>query len=384
MNTQNTDRPVKSQRRWYIDWLRVLATLLLFYFHPAEIFNHSRPWYIQNAQKSMALTNLSRFIEIWHMPLFFLLAGVASWFALRRRSGGEYVKERFKRLLIPCVFGILVIVPPQIYFRLMTGGYSDSYIQFYPKFFDPAYTGGGFDMGQLWFIFFLFFFSLLALPLFLYLQRESGQRLMGKLAGFLALPGAIFLLALPTAVAEYVMLDSYPNPLYFVIFFLCGYILMADPRLEDVIDKNKGIALILGGALYAVWVVLSARNALPVWLWVLLKNLISWFCLITMLGYGKKFLNFANGFLKYFGAASYPLYILHQTVIVIIGFYVVRWGAGPLVKLVAISLTSFIATVVIYDLLVKRTNVTRFLFGMRPLRKKLAETPTPRRGETAA
>jgi fucose 4-O-acetylase-like acetyltransferase len=288
VNTQNTDRSVKSQRRWYIDWLRVLATLLLFYFHPAEIFNRWRPWYIQNAQKSLGLSHLSEFILLWFMPLFFLLAGAASWFALRRRSGGQYVKERFKRLLIPCIFGILVIVPLQIYFRLRTGGYSESYIQFYPKFFDPAYTGGSFDMGHLWFIFFLFFFSLLALPLFLYLKRESGQRLMAKLAGFLTFPGAIFLLALPIAAADYVMLNSYPNPIYFITFFLYGYILMADPRLEEVIDRHKGIALIAGAALYVVWISLSRQNALPVWLRVILKSLISWACLIALLGYGKK------------------------------------------------------------------------------------------------
>jgi glucan biosynthesis protein C len=380
-------KSVKPQRRWDLDWLRVLATLLLFYFHPAKIFYLWGPWYIQNTQKSRAFSYVSLFIEHWHMPLFFVLAGAASWFALRRRSGGQYVKERLKRLLVPYIFGLLVIVPPQIYFELrhQRQGYAESYLQFYPHFFDPAYTGGTFDMGHLWFILYLFVFSLIALPLFLYLRHESGQRLIGGLAGFFTRPGVIFLLAIPIMVTDYVLLHFYPNPVYFITFFLYGYILMADARFEEAIDRHKGLALILGAAIYVVWISLVTMDVIdPNWLQPIWRSFISWFCLIALLGYGKQFLNFANGrslsarFLRYFGEAGYPLYILHQTVIVIIGFYVVQWntsgalgaGAGVLVKLLTIIVASFVTTMVLYDLLVKRTNVTRFLFGMRPLKKR--------------
>lgn len=371
MNTQTVNQSVQPQRRWDIDWLRVGATLLLFYFHSAKIFYLWGGWYIQNAQKSRASSYVSLFIEHWFMPLFFILAGAASWFALRRRSGGQYVKERFKRLLIPYIFGLLVIVPPQIYFDLRANArFSGSYIQFYPLFFDPAYTGGTFDMGHLWFILYLFVFSLVALPLFLYLRRESGQRLMGRLAGFFTRPGVIFLLAIPIMAADYVLLHFYPNPVYFITFFLYGYILMADPRLEEVIDRHKGVALILGVAVYVVWISMVTMDVIhPEWLQPIWRSLINWFCLIALLGYGKQFLNFTSGFLRYFSEAGYPLYIIHQTVIVIIGFYVVRWDAGVLVKLATIVVASFVITTVVYDVLVKRTNVTRFLFGMRPKKR---------------
>jgi hypothetical protein len=281
------------------------------------------------------------------------------------------VKERFKRLLIPYIFGLLVIVPPQIYFDLRANArFSGSYIQFYPLFFDPAYTGGTFDMGHLWFILYLFVFSLVALPLFLYLRRESGQRLMGRLAGFFTRPGVIFLLAIPIMAADYVLLHFYPNPVYFITFFLYGYILMADPRLEEVIDRHKGVALILGVAVYVVWISMVTMDVIhPEWLQPIWRSLINWFCLIALLGYGKQFLNFTSGFLRYFSEAGYPLYIIHQTVIVIIGFNVVRWDAGVLVKLATIVVASFVITTVVYDVLVKRTNVTRFLFGMRPKKR---------------
>ena len=299
------------------------------------------------------------------MPLFFVLAGASTWFALRKRSGGQYAKERFKRLLVPFIFGFLVIVPPQIYLNWRVyQGYTGSYLQFYPNFF------GEVDMGHLWFIFFLFFFSLITLLLFLYLRREGGQRLVGKLAGFLTRPGMIFTPVILVAVADYLLLHFYPNPILYLTFFIYGYILVADGRFGEVIDRHKLSALILGVGGYALWIGLMSMQAIsPSWLQPLPKSLISWFCLIAILGYGKQFLNSSNRFLKYAGEASYPVYILHQTVIIVLGVYVVQWNAGVPVKFAAISLGSLVATTAIYDLLVKRTNITRFLFGMRPKRK---------------
>jgi peptidoglycan/LPS O-acetylase OafA/YrhL len=323
------------------------------------------------------LSNIALFVEHWHMPLFFLLAGISTWFALGFRSGGQYVKERFTRLLVPLIFGLLVIVPPQLYFELLHRGRISrsfaSYSDFYPHFFDGRYTGD-FDMGHLWFIAYLFGFSLLMLPLFLFFKRETGQRVIGRLAGFLSLPGMIFLLAIPAIVTNYLMLDFYPNPIYFLTFFVLGYVLMADTRFDETIARHKGIALVLGVGLFIVWLSLVTQDVISrTWLQPIPRDLIAWFCLIAILGYGKQSLNFSNGFLKYAGEASYPVYILHQTVIVIIAYYIVRWNAGALTKFAIIAGASLVVTVVLYDLLVKRTNVTRFLFGMRLKKKPQAE-----------
>lgn len=373
-SAQATD-PDRPKRRYDIDWLRVLAVLLLFYVHPAKIFYGFGPWYVQNPQKSQVLSVLTFFIEHWHMQLLFLLAGAATWFALGFRSSGEYVKERFKRLLIPCLFGILVIVPPQIYIeRLGIGRYS--YIDYYPKYFDPQFTQG-FDMGHLWFIAYLFGYSLLALPLFLFLKRDAGKRVVAGLASFMTIPGAIFLFALPIMVMDYILYDFYPNPFYFFTFFLYGYLLLADERFEKAIDRHKLVALVLGVGLYAVWFALVTQRVIAMnWLGPVQSGLITWCCLIAVLGYGKKLLIFTNRFLKYANEASYPVYILHQTVIVFIGYYVIRWNAGVLVKFLAVVLASLALTTLIYDILVKRTNITRFLFGMRPRKRKPPETPT--------
>jgi glucan biosynthesis protein C len=396
-------KAAKPARRYDIDWLRVLAVLLLFPFHTARIFDTWGPFYVKNAAHSDVLTYFNNFVNPWHMPLLFLLAGASTWFALGFRSGGQYTKERFIRLLIPFIFGLLLIVPPQSYFGLLSHtGFSGSYLEWYPNFFSvnsrdmDGYFLGGFTLGHLWFILYLFVFSLLALPLFLYLRRrDSGKRLMDWLAAFFSLPGMIFLLAIPLYVMAR-LLDFYPSPLYFITWFVFGFILVADARFEKSIDRHKSIALVLGPVLYLFVAFLNTAGwpkGIPSWLGpvidIYMRGFAPWFFVIAILGYGRRFLRSSDGrslsakFLRYTGEASYPAYILHQTVIVIIGFYVVQWNAGILVKYVTILVAAVIVSTIIYDLLVKRTNVTRFLFGMR-LKKKPRAAPAQSPEGTAA
>jgi peptidoglycan/LPS O-acetylase OafA/YrhL len=290
------------------------------------------------------------------------------------------VTERFKRLLVPLVFGLLIIVPPQIYISALhkhqISRQTTSYLEFYPDYFTSRYTGS-FDMGHLWFIAYLFAFSLVCLPIFLYLRQESGQRLLGRLAGIFSLPGIILFLVIPVMVANYLLLHFYPNPIYYLVFFFYGYILVADTRFEDAIAKFKGVALILGVALYIVWISLVMMGVISgEWLQPIPHDLIAWCCLIAILGYGKQFLSFTNKFLKYAGEASYPMYILHQTVIIIIAYFVVQWSYGPLGKYAIIVAASLAATTLLYDLLIKRFNLMRFLFGMR-LKKKPSTDAKP-------
>ncbi len=355
----------KPARRYDIDWLRVIAVLLLFFAHPARIFLTSGPWYIQNTQKSELISVIGLFIDKWQMPLLFLLAGASTFFALSFRSAGEYLKERFIRLLVPLIFGILVIVPPQLYIEIL-GFNGASYFEYYPKYFDAEFTHG-FDMGHLWFIAYLFGFSLLALPLFLFFKKEKGAGIVDKLGKFFSRPGMIYLFILPIFLMDYLLYDFYPNPIYFLTFFLLGYLLLASDHFEKTIHKNKLIGLIVG----VLWFIASftlyiQQIPTPIWFGSLTKGVVSWCLLIAILGYGKQFLNFNNRFLKYQGEASYPVYILHQTIVIALGYFVIRWQLGVYPKFLIIVAGSLLVTFALYEILVKRTNITRFLFGMRP------------------
>lgn len=107
-----------KERRHELDWLRVLAVLLLIYFHSARVFDFG-DFYVKNGVLNKPLQAFVSFVDIWFMPLFFFIAGAASYFALRKRSGKQYAGERSKRLLVPFVFGTLVIAAPQVYCVLL-------------------------------------------------------------------------------------------------------------------------------------------------------------------------------------------------------------------------------------------------------------------------
>jgi len=366
-------------RRFDIDWLRILAVLLLFTFHSGRIFDIWEPFYAKSDQTSAALSYIFvGIVGIWHMQLFFLLAGASTWFALRFRSGQQYAGERFKRLLLPFIFGLLVIVPPQSYFGALTyHNFSGSLLQYYPHFFALGPNGGlegyqgGFTPGHLWFILMLFLLSLAGLPLFLWLRGERGQRIVDRLTVFLTRPGAIYLLALPLVVAGFLPDMGGKNPFYYFVFFVYGYVLMMDGRFEEIVDRHKRSALVLGWGALAVWLAVLALD-LPVPGWfeqaaeILYPTLFSWCCLLSLLGYGRKYLNFGNRFLTYTAEGAYAFYILHQTVIVVIGYYVVQWSLGIWPKFLVITLVSLVTTTLLYELFVRRINVLRFLFGMKP------------------
>ena len=241
------------ERRIDLDWLRILAVLLLIPFHTARVFDVFEPFYVKNADLSGSLTFLVGFLSMWQMPVLFLIAGASTWYALSRRSGGEYLSERAKRLMVPFVFGTLVLVPPQMYVALLHRSSTlGSYLDYYPHFFElrpfeiPDYTGIGFSWAHLWFILNLFVLSLIALPLLLALRKGAGRAIVSRLAGFIDRGWAILLLAiLLVLVGDLPRLDGKPIFTHLMVFVL-GFVLASDVRFGRAMERNRWAALVLG------------------------------------------------------------------------------------------------------------------------------------------
>jgi hypothetical protein len=230
---------------------------------------------------------------------------------------------------------------------------------------------GGFTPGHLWFILFLFLISLMALPLFLYLGREPGRRLIERLANALTRPGAFVVLPALVLIVSGALPDLGGKSIfYYLVLFVYGYVLMTDERFGQALDRHKTPALVLGvglfGVLLSVW---ALDAALSVWLRLAMgacyDGFVTWPLLIAILGFGRKYLNFGNRVLEHASQIAYPFYVLHQTVVVVIGFYVLRWNVGVLVQFAVILVAATAATFLLCQV-VKLSNVTRFLFGMKP------------------
>ena len=140
------------ERRYDLDWLRVMAFALLMLFHTGMMFS-SWDWHIKNLETSESFDLVMQFVHQWRMPLLFFISGSAIWFAMDRYSTWRYLLERQKRLLLPLFFGIVVVIPPQIYFeRLYHHQQYDSFWDFYRTVFTTgSYPQGNLSWHHLWY-----------------------------------------------------------------------------------------------------------------------------------------------------------------------------------------------------------------------------------------
>lgn len=383
--TRGTKPGKKPQRRYDLDWLKVGAVLLLFPYHTAMIFV---PWkfHIKNPTVSQGLTIFNAFLHVWQMPLLFLIAGAATWYALDFRSGREYARERLLRLGIPLAFGILALIPPQMYVeRLHLGQFSGTFFQFYPSIFTTGlYPQGNLSWHHLWFIAYLLVFSLVLLPLFLRLKKGTDKERMHRWTSYLAQGHRIFFLALPLMVIQSLLRARWPdgnqnlindwaNFFFYITVFIYGYAICSDVRLQGAIVRNRYVAFIVGIACFVSFLFLTDIGGAEPWLrynargmaMAALDGLNTWGWLMAILGFGVSRLNVANRLLTYASEAAYPYYILHQTVILVLAFYVVALDWSIAAKFTCILLLSFVMTLVVYEVLVRRITVLRFLFGMK-------------------
>ncbi len=201
-----------TSRRYDLDWLRVICIIILLYYHVGMIYV-PWGWHIKSAEKSEVMRWIMIWLHYWRMPLLFFISGAGTYFALRKRTYGNYTRERVKRLFLPLVFGMFVIVPPQIYYeRISNGIHFANYADFYPSVFDfVPYPEGSFSWHHLWFVAYLFLFSLISIPLFRWLNGARGIRFLDKIERFASRKGGALGYALVLIIIESAFHHSTPT-----------------------------------------------------------------------------------------------------------------------------------------------------------------------------
>lgn len=376
-------------RRYDLDWLRVLAFSGVFLYHCSRFFDGSN-WHIKDSTSSALVDILKSIFDLWGMPLIFLISGASIFFALRPGGAARFIRDRALRLLVPLGLGILVLGPPQIYLeRLTHGQFQGSLLDFLPLYFgDWHLWGGNFAWSgvHLWYLEDLFLVTLVLLPLFAALKSTSGRRFIDAFGRLSARPGAIYLWTLPLGlilalvdplgVLRPRLSEDLTRLVVFAPFLPLGFLVFSDSRIQQAIIRQRRISLALAviltlgftkvedllsqGAGYLIYILVMLLGSILIWSWLLL-----------ILGYGMRYLGSNHRLLSYANEAVLPIYILHQPVILILGYFIIPLPLPILVKYLLILPSAFAVSLSLYEFGIRRVNLARRLFGLKPRKLEL-------------
>lgn len=376
-------------RETYLDWLRILSILGVLFFHSAMPYVAEESWHIKNAETSNLLMESNFFLHLFRMPLLFFISGTVSYLMMQRRTTANFVALRFRRLFIPLIAGMFIVVPPQIYMERLSQGYIGSFWHWYPEVFKLVpYPKGSFSWHHLWFIAYLFLYDLLLAPVFGWWVSPLNKAFKAKIFA-LAKGSRIYLIMIPGILWFAFLSRRFPETndlihdycffVYWMLFLLAGFLCILQPELMNSLQRNRRNSLTIGFLAiifinYLRWNKIEpAHEYWPFnsdyswYLFDVLKPLIAWSWVFALMGYGKQYLSKQLQILPYLNQAAYPFYILHQTVIVILAYYFVQLPNESIMSKYMFTLViTFFITVLTFHLLVRPFAFARFLFGMKP------------------
>lgn len=373
-----------NQRMYYIDWLRVTAFGLLFVFHSFRLFD-TYPWHLKNAETSISINYIIEFMHSWRMYIIFLVSGAGTYFAMKSKRE-NFLNGRIKRLIIPYIFGVFILIPPQKFLEaIQQSGFEGNYLTFLTQLpqglinenFGWNLIWTGYLGYHIWYLVYLFVQTILFLPLFkLFLKNqnkvcEQSDRLFRSFYTF-------WYIIIPFVLLEFLLRPLFPQYLNwadfatFSLYFLLGFILQINQTIILFIEKNAYKYLLIAITCWSLYLINKTfldNISIPAYTLdyfssIILKNLNSICWVFAFIGLGKKFLDFNHRYLNDLNQGILPFYILHQTVIVIFGFFVVKWDLSILEKFLIIFTSSFFVTIGLYQI-IRRNNLMRFFFGMK-------------------
>ncbi len=402
--------PAASPRRHDLDALRVFACYLLFLFHVGMVFNPAPFFHVRNGETHLAFLIVCGFISLWHMPLFFLLAGWSAAASLKSRGAGSFLRERWHKLAVPLVAGCILLAPGIKYLELQSGldlnhrglfvsadlqdsfrsvipkdlpvaaPFDEGFLEFLPTFFTNL---DRFTWSHMWFLAYLLTLTLVLLPgLARLANRPSPFTRVSRLQ--------VYLPILPLALIQLTLRERFPGPYnlyndwasiaFYATFLLCGFLMAVDPRLEDRLREEWKRALGIG--LAATGVLLAAVVGLFQWTPAVLAGtaVAGWCFVVALLGFAHQRVTRSSPRLDYLAESAFPVYLLHQPVAVFLGYGVVQLPLGVFAKFSLLLFATVAVTLAIYQFAVRPFGPFRYLTGMKqlPRNERVAGAREPR------
>jgi hypothetical protein len=377
------------ERRIDLDWIRIAAFGSLILYHVGMVFV---PWYyhVKSTHIIPALEPLMLLFNPWRLSLLFLVAGTATRFMFDNTAPLALLGRRSSRLLPPLLFGMLVIVPPQSYWEVVSrhlydGGFLAFYTGPYLAFAHEFCRGGPCIIlptwNHLWFVAYLWLYTVV-LMLLVSLQPVAVRRMEARLAYLLS---GIWLLVIPLLLFGFYRLvlfpqfpptnamvgDWYNHAQYFSMFVL-GFLIARSETVWDTMMQWRWVALVAAAVVFASYLVLSAiwpaGATIPFGLKFYQRaayGLYQWCCIVAILGFGRRWIRMDSAAHRYLTDAIFPYYIVHQTVIVGVAFALRDAGLPAAIEAVIIIVATVVGCALSYEI-IRRISWLRPLFGLKP------------------
>lgn len=390
-------------RRHDIDALRVFAFTILILYHVSSVYQVDSDFHIVSSYQNEWLDYVRIVFNRWRMPLLFAISGIAIGLSLPGRSPGRFALIRTWRLLLPLLFGMLFVVSVQAYCEgVSKGTLQPGYWQFLLRYLQlqpwPAgtFTGAthGITWNHLWYLAYLWIYTLILLPLTPVLASDRGQRLLDWLCRprhglLLLLPAVVFfvylIVLLPRFPETHALVgDWYLHAEYFSVFVL-GYAIARQTSLWQQLRRLRWPMLAI--AIVSICIELSLKAAgqylpageVPVALrdipWGMIERtgraLYMWTALLAIFGWGHALLNRPFRWLPYATEAVYPWYILHQSLIVLLGYWLIPLRFGPVLEPSLLILGTVLGCLLLHEFVIRRFAVLRPLFGLKLVPRRL-------------
>ncbi len=384
-------------RRPDLDWLRVIAFGLLVLYHSGMAWS-GWGWHINSSESLPWLTEAMRFTNRWRIPLIFMVSGGAIVLALGQRPAGAFARDRVRRLLIPLVFGILVIVPPQVYIeRHSSGQFAGSFLEWLPQAYVGIYPSGNLSWNHLWFVGYVLILTFVLLPVYLWARTPNGQAAQARLAAVMSATGLHWLMAVPLAASIAFLSPLSRNVNGFIgdwhgiataaLLLLYGGFVYGTPQMLATLNRQRWVSLAVAVAAFAALDLLVFHAApgsrvrvlgVPVFAPLSAINTVAW--LFAFIGLANRYLQRRPRFLVEGTELVYPFYMIHQTVTVITVYWLLQNGVPALPGYVLTVLSTFGVTWMICAWAVQPWPWVRPLFGLKPLAPRSAALPASTTG----
>jgi len=383
--SQSADFTLRPERRIDLDWVRISAFGLLIFYHVGMLYV-SWGFHIKSAHR-IALEPLMLVLNPWRLGLLFLVSGVATRFMLQKYSLLPLLRSRSARLLIPLVFGMLVVVPPQAYEQIVEAlGYPAGFVDFYLRHYlafgsqfcpNPCIVMPTWN--HLWFVVYLWVYTvalggvLAWVPgLVEWIERRLASALSGAL--LLVVPTLVFatyrLVLFPNFPSTHALFGDWYNHAQFATVFLLGFLLARVEGFWNAIEQQRWLALSLAAMFYlsflVVWSIGAGTQHMP-----LLRlyggfayGAYQWLCMVAILGFARRWLTADSAARRYLTDAIFPYYIVHQTAIIMIAHALHGQDLPAWLEASIVIAGTAVACVLTYEI-VRRVPILRPLFGLR-------------------